>query len=40
MYVDDYLIHNQSWDEHLELLDKILISLDRAGAKINIFKCQ
>lgn len=39
-YIDDVAIYSESWDEHLEHLDKVLASLDKAGLTLNVSKCR
>lgn len=39
-YIDDVAIYSESWEEHLEHLDKVLSSLDKAGLTLNVSKCR
>ena len=40
MYIDDYLVHHKNRKGYLRMLDKLLQALEKAGARINIKKCQ
>ena len=39
-YLDDLLIFSQSFDDHLQHLEKILQKLSETGLKLNLEKCQ
>ncbi len=38
-YLDDVIIHSESWEEHLERLRRVLMELRRAGLTANSRKC-
>ncbi len=38
-YLDDVIIHSESWEEHLERLRRVLMELRRAGLTANPRKC-
>ncbi len=38
-YLDDVIVHSESWEEHLERLRRVLIELHRAGLTANPRKC-
>ncbi len=38
-YLDDVVIHSESWEAHLERLRRVLMQLRRAGLKANPRKC-
>jgi hypothetical protein len=38
-YVDDILIHTQTWEDHLEAVQKVLQRIDNAGLTIRPSKC-
>ncbi len=38
-YLDDVIVHSESWEEHLELLRRVLMELRRAGLTANPRKC-
>ena len=40
VYLDDLLIFSQSFDDHLQHLEKILKKLSETGLKLNLEKCQ
>lgn len=39
VYLDDIIIVSQSFEQHLALLDKVLLRLEQAGLTINFKKC-
>ena len=39
-YMDDITILSETWDEHIELLQKVLQRLQNAGFTINHMKCE
>ena len=40
VYIDDILILSQSFQEHLQLVEKVLTSLMLNGIKIKVAKCE
>ena len=40
IYLDDVILFNESMEEHLELLDKVLTQFQQAGLKLRPDKCQ
>ncbi len=38
-YLDDVIVHSESWEEHLERLRRVLMELRRAGLTANPRKC-
>ena len=40
IYIDDILIMSKSYEEHLELVEKVLRLLERYGIKIKVKKCE
>ena len=40
VYIDDILVMEQTWEKHLDLLDKVLTTLGKRGVKIKLSKCQ
>jgi hypothetical protein len=39
VYIDDLLVHTQTHDEHIKVLDKVLERLQTNNLKINLDKC-
>ena len=39
VYLDDILIHSQTWEDHLRHIADVLSRLDQAGLTINLQKC-
>jgi hypothetical protein len=39
VYIDDLLVHNDTQEKHLEVLDKVLAHLHKNHLKINLEKC-
>ena len=39
VYLDDILIHSETWNEHLEILEKVFKALVTAGLKLQAKKC-
>ena len=40
VYVDDILIFTETFEEHLEVIDKVLTRLEKANLKIKLEKCE
>ena len=40
VYQDDILLMSESYEEHIELLKKVLSTLMRAGIKVKVSKCE
>ena len=40
VYIDDILIYSDTWEEHLEAIDKVLQRLIQANLKIKLSKCE
>ena len=39
VYIDDVLVMNQTFDEHIALLEKVLTTLEMHGVKVKPGKC-
>jgi len=39
-YLDDVVFHSEHWEDHLDLLQRVLMELRRAGLTANPRKCQ
>lgn len=39
-YIEDVAVHSQTWEEHLQHLDKVLTSISAAGLTANVSKCK
>ena len=40
VYIDDILIMSETFDEHMDLLRRVMITLRKAGVKLNLSKCK
>ena len=40
VYLDDIMILSSTWEEHIELIDKVLAALEKANLKLSASKCE
>ena len=40
VYIDDIFIFSSSWEEHLQILEKVFKAIENAGLVINLKKCK
>jgi hypothetical protein len=39
VFVDDFNVHNESWEEHLQHLNVVFFKLKEVNLKLNLNKC-
>jgi len=39
VFVDDFNVHNESWEEHLQHLSTMFFKLREVNLKLNLSKC-